>query len=66
MKIASVSPFSLVTVEFSDPFVVHKDLQQIKTDQMLIVSIVAAEDQSEDELQFDWQVTSFEETYMLI
>lgn len=48
VEITSVSPTGQVTIRFSDAFVVHEDLQRIKTDEMLVVSVEPVEEQTED------------------
>lgn len=68
IDIASVSHTGLVTIQFSDSFVVLHDLVKIKTEQMLELTVVSYSegDETGENLKFDWEVMSFTENEMTI
>ena len=54
-------------VIFSDEFIVPQDLEKIKDEPQLILTVEPIEeDQNEEKVRFDWSVTSFTESKMVI
>ena len=52
---------------FSDAFIVPQDLEKIKEEPQLILTVQPIEeDQDEEQVRFDWSITRFTESKMVI
>ena len=67
IEIESISKTGEIKILFSDAFVVQKDLDLIRTKEMLTLIVLPVEDdQTEEQVRFDWTVNEFTETGMVI